>query len=126
MAHSIPRVLVIVVLLFCGASSLAHADSFSLDPSTLTRIDVPGASATFALGINNAGQIVGTYEDDTGFHGFTASGDHFTTIEVPGTTFTQASGINNHGQIVGNHTDADGAAHGYLYDGNSFTSIDVP
>jgi probable HAF family extracellular repeat protein len=37
-----------------------------------TPIDFPGASATFASGINNSGQIVGWYTDETGTHGFLA------------------------------------------------------
>src|SRR6267154_1727619 len=121
MAHSITRGLVIVVLVLFGASSLAHADSLSLDPYTFTRIDVPGASATVALGINNAGQIVGTYTDDTGFHGFTASGDHFTTIDA-----IVAYGINNLGQIAGSNIGSDGLFHGFLDSGGNVTSVDVP
>ena len=54
---------------------------------SLTTIDYPGASDTFASGINNAGQVVGYYEDASGdidAHGFLESGGSFTTINVPG------------------------------------------
>jgi uncharacterized membrane protein len=40
---------------------------------TFTTIDVPGASGSFgtqAYGINNSGQIVGSFQDATGVHGF--------------------------------------------------------
>jgi uncharacterized membrane protein len=121
MSKSAPRVLVIVAMVLCGASSLAQADNFSLTPDSFTRIDVPGASATFALGINNAGQIVGTYTDDTGRHGFAASGNDFTTIDG-----IVAYGINNLGQIVGSNLGTDGLFHGFLDDGSDVASIDVP
>ena len=40
---------------------------------TFTTIDVPGATATIAFGINNRGQIVGLYADVSGaLHGFRA------------------------------------------------------
>jgi hypothetical protein len=35
---------------------------------TFTTIDVPGATFTFAFGINTAGQIVGRFGDATGSH----------------------------------------------------------
>ncbi|HBZ70102.1 MAG TPA: hypothetical protein DEP35_10350 [Deltaproteobacteria bacterium] len=48
------------------------------DGATYTTVDVPGATGTAVSGINNAGEIVGTYTDGTGFHGFRA-----TPIVVP-------------------------------------------
>ncbi len=50
----------------------------------------------------------------------------FTTIDVPGADFlTNVLGINSAGDIVGDYQDATGV-HGFLYDGVSFTTIDVP
>jgi probable HAF family extracellular repeat protein len=49
----------------------------------------------------------------------------FTTIDVPGAGYTVASGINADGQIVGWFTDATGT-HGFLRDGATFTTFDVP
>jgi uncharacterized membrane protein len=51
-----------------GASLDAHG--FVLAKGVLTTIDVPGAITTNAFGINERGDIVGLYEDGTGFHGF--------------------------------------------------------
>src|SRR5215217_4682083 len=58
---------------------------------------------TAACGINNRGQIVGLYNDESGQHGFLLSGGTYTTINFPGasTQGTQAQGINNRGDIVG-------------------------
>ena len=68
---------------------------------TFTQIDVPGATVTNAFGINNAGQIVGTFLNSTGAHGFLDTGGRFTQIDVPGATATNAYGINDNGEIVG-------------------------
>ena len=51
-----------------GGRHVAQAASF-----TFTPIDVPGAISTEASGINPSGQIVGTYNDSTGEHGFLAT-----------------------------------------------------
>jgi probable HAF family extracellular repeat protein len=83
---------------------------------------VPGAfPTTQATGINDAGHIVGNFDNSTGRHGFLDAGGNFTQIDVPGATFTSAFGVNGTGQIVGAV-----AGHGFLDTGGSFTQIDVP
>ena len=54
--------------LLLGGRHVAQAASF-----TFTPIDVPGASSTRAQGITPSGQIVGSYTDSTGRHGFLAT-----------------------------------------------------
>src|SRR5262249_17272140 len=83
-----------------------------------TTIDPPGATQTWANGINDAGQIVGTYRDaDNHAHGFLLDVDgSYTTIDVPGATQTWANGINDAGQMVGWYSYADNHAHGFLLD----------
>ena len=94
---------------------------------TFSQIGVPGALDTFPAGINDAGQIVGTFRDfkDAHEHGFLYAAGAFTTIDVPGSFGTQANGINNFGQIVGSFSDSAGT-HGFLYAGGTFSTIDVP
>ena len=75
------------------AAPLTFADSYMF-----TTIDVPDSTMTTASGINASGQIVGTYTDSSGQHGFEYANGTFTTISGS----TQANGINNTGQIVGN------------------------
>ena len=72
-----------------------------------TTFDVPEAlSYTEAVGINNAGQVVGDYINSAGHtRGFLYSDGVFTTLQAPGTGGTQAAGINDLGQIVGIHYD---------------------
>lgn len=97
-----------------------------------TRLDVPGAAATFAARINARGQIVGGYSRQRLIpaleltHGFLYEDGRFTRLDVPGAVRTQAFGINNAGQIVGEYVDAKGKTHGFLLDGDAFTTIDAP
>ena len=86
------------------------------------------ATDTYAYGINDAGQIVGEFQDARGIHGFlrTSSGT-FTTIDVPGATLTNADGINATGRIVGLFKGAGPGQHAFIRtSGGTFTTIDVP
>jgi hypothetical protein len=95
--------------------------SFLYTGGTFTQIDVPGE----ADGINDAGQIVGSFSNSTGTHGFLDTGRTFTQIDVPGASFTAAGGINDAGQIVGVFINST-VNHGCLDTGGTFTQIDVP
>ena len=110
---------------FGGTDQPHHAP----DALTSTRVEVPDAMSTLALGINDRGQIVGTFRDAEGvIRGFLLAQGVFTPIDVdvPGATRTEPTGINNRGQIVGNFTDAKGVRRGFLFDQGVFTPIDVP
>jgi probable HAF family extracellular repeat protein len=113
-ARSVVQRYVLFVLLtlgfLLGVPLGAHAIVYSF-----TRIDVPGAYNTEAFGINNLGQIVGSYADSnsTGPHGFLARAGKFSVIDVPGAVDTVASGINNLGQIVGSYF-LNGTRHGFV------------
>jgi probable HAF family extracellular repeat protein len=69
-----------------------------------------------SCGINDGGQIVGSFRDaGHKAHGFLrTAGSTFATIDAPGATETHADGINGTGQIVGLFEDAGGKAHGYV------------
>jgi probable HAF family extracellular repeat protein len=101
---------------------------------TYTTLDDPaGNGRTGASGINDAGQIVGTYTEVTlsshgdiftRNHGFIYAGGTYTTRDPPGAAFTFASGINASGQIVGTYNN--GPYHGFLYSGGTYATLDVP
>src|SRR5215472_6172005 len=122
-----PSLYLFALSLTFGATSVALADTF-------TAIDFPGATATFAIGINPRGDIVGNYTVAGHTHGFVLSGDSFTTIDFPGAAFTQATGIDPRGDIVGYYrlahtTDCVATGpdcHAYLLSGGEFTTIDFP
>ena len=112
---------VIRCIYFVGLLIGVSSGSSAATIYTFTTIDVPGAThgpgtnGTNALGINDAGQIVGLF-DATGRHGFLKDGAIFTTIDVPGAIATDAQGINDAGQIVGGFATADDGfvAHGFV------------
>jgi probable HAF family extracellular repeat protein len=77
-------------------------DGFLLSAGKLTTLSFPGATVTEALGLNNLGQVVGSYTDAMGnVHGFIYSNGVFTALNVPGAPDTIVNGINNFGIIVG-------------------------
>jgi uncharacterized membrane protein len=86
---------------------------------TFTTIDPPSAvqETRGSLSINNAGQIVGSFNADVSLpdtHGFVRyTNGTFIQLDVPGAMRTSASGINDTGQIVGAFTDSAGR-HGFL------------
>jgi hypothetical protein len=73
---------------------------FVWDDGRLRKFDAPGSLSTGALGINNAGQVTGSFDDTAGHHGFLLRRDRFSTIDAPGRTVTDAWGINDLGEIV--------------------------
>lgn len=114
------RVLALFIVFMLAFFSTAQADYYAY-----TTLNVPGAYITQAYGINNSGQVSGTYYDTNGQHGFIKSGSTFNTFDAPGANVTYAYGINNSGQVVGYYSDSNGY-HGYLKTGDVFTPVDVP
>ncbi len=82
-----------------------------------TTLNVPtqGVTVTQAFGVNDAGQVVGSFNDATGAtHGFTYLNGAFQSIDVPGATATTVNGINNAGQIVGFYVASNGNTIGFV------------
>ena len=79
---------------------------------------MPGASATQAFGLNDEGEVVGTYNIGTGdnavTHGFTWMHGKFTTVDYPMASATFINGVNDEGDIVGFYTDAKGNTDGFV------------
>lgn len=64
----------------------------------------PGARSSTAFGINDQGDVVGTYIDQNSVqHGFLLRNGEFTVIDFPGARSTIARGINVFGEIVGSY-----------------------
>src|SRR6516225_2327728 len=93
-----------------------------------TTLDVPSTPiAALARGINDSGQIVGTYfNGNLVSHGFLLSNGTLTTLDVPVSINTIPDAINASGQIVGHYQDSRLGVHGFLLSGGSYTRIDVP
>ena len=112
-------------------TALAFTTVLIAKPARFTTIDYPGAVATFAYGINAAGDIVGSYIDTAGKErGFVLSDGTFTSLEwSQDATSTQAWGVNPRGDIVGQYwLSRDGlrTVHGFLLRDGELLAIDVP
>jgi probable HAF family extracellular repeat protein len=77
-----------------------------------------------AHGINNLGQIVG-YQGSHAFL-YNLNDGTYTILDDPLGTNTQALGINDLGQIVGTYTDSANVRHGFLYSAGAYITLDRP
>jgi probable HAF family extracellular repeat protein len=106
----------------------AETPTLSIAASSIfTPVDVPGAIFTFAFGINNADQIVGSSVDASSTSpAFLDSGGSFSLFAVPLAAGSDANGINDAGHIVGTFSDNNGFLHGFLDIGGAFSRFDFP
>ena len=97
-----------------------------------TTIDVPGATATIAVSVNDFGVVVGVYTDAKGVsHGFIDRRGVFTTVTAPhaGTASgqgTSVNGLNNRGVLDGTYIDGTGVNHGFIDQHGTFTTLNDP
>lgn len=108
------------------------SDALAQGQYVFSEIVISQSVETKAIGINAAGQVVGTYatvEDVTSNieHGYLLDGVQITVINFPDSLDTDANGINDNGDIVGTYADRKlRADHGYLVIGGKYASIDLP
>jgi hypothetical protein len=92
-------------------------------------IDVPGSTFTEVLGLANDGDMVGSYGDNNGTHGFLYHNGVFTTLDTPGGN-TLIWGVNDSGNVAGNGSGygCPGGQNscGFFYAGGALTAIAVP
>ncbi|MFZ3210716.1 MAG: hypothetical protein WA188_04315 [Terriglobales bacterium] len=121
-----------VVGIFYDDSGFVHGFLFS-KKGVLTTLDFPGASDTYAFGINDLGRVVGYWDqlDASGnllvFHGFIWEDGSFREVSFPGSAGSSILGNNDPGDFVGlwySSTSPD--EHGYVFSQGRFTSFDVP
>ena len=120
---------------FCNSSGTVHG-FLKTKAGVFTTLDVPfaGATGTEARGINEDGDIVGTYVQTSGPDGaFLLHEGVYTRININGTTSVDAYGINEEGDIVGSYTKCQTSGefptcedHGFLLSEGKLTTIDVP
>lgn len=107
-------VLVSAILASCPT---IQAASFSFTP-----INLPQGISADVEGINDSGQIVGSFLDGVHpYQGFLFDHGTFSVINVPGSGVTEISAINNSGQMVGTF-----GTNGFLYSGGAFITVNVP
>ena len=80
----------------------SRSDGFLYVAGEVTTVDVPGAASTVLNGINDAGEMSGTYTDAAGVqHGFTETGGVFSDVLGPDGSVFLGGHVNNAGQLVG-------------------------
>ena len=96
-----------------------------------TTIDIPTSmvvqglypTVTDVSGINNAGELVGDYNDLNGGHIFIDNNGAFNVVDAPGLSTALPRAINDAGQIAGYYFDAQNQRHTFLA---SPTATNVP
>jgi probable HAF family extracellular repeat protein len=115
-------------MMLCLVLSLAARVQAGYIYTTLTP---PDSSDSSAFGINDQGNVVGSYKNPTGTsqYGFVLSNGVYTPISyLPPPFFgTIVTGVNNAGSMVGyyNHL-ITGSTGGFELSGGTFTPLDVP
>jgi hypothetical protein len=104
------------------AGFLAHVSGTKTVKETYEAVNYPHDGTPFD--VNDLGQIVGSYDNGSGFE---LSDGKFTTIAVPfaGATYTLPYAINNSGEIVGVWGN-DGIATAFTLIAGTYTSIEYP
>lgn len=101
---------------------------YEVNGTTVRQVAVPEDAGGNPTGLNDLGQIVGTYvsfSGNPGVHGYLSDGSTYQTLDRPGSSQTYATGINNAGQIVG-YAYVNGTLQGFLYEGGTYQTISVP
>jgi len=90
-------------------------------------LDVPGASQSFAVDINDRDKIVLQWVDSNGnYEGALYNGKKYTTINVPGAAQSLPNALDRAGDVVFSWADSSGKFHGALLQGKNFSTFDDP
>jgi len=123
------RVLAVMlgIIIVLATLTISSADTYYSD----TYLHTPLNAGYTPEGINNAGTIVGYYNDGTlpiKNHGFILSGGStYLPLDFPGSASTNCTHINDAGTIVGYYRDTQGYYHGFIQlNGASPTSLNYP
>jgi hypothetical protein len=128
-SHSRLRTALLLLSLSLCASAFSQQITAKLSSRTetgfqYTTLQVPGSSSTVAYGVNNLGDIVGTFVSNSVQSGFIYSAGNFQTIACPGAGWTVAQGINDNGVIVG--WCGFQGAQGFIYQNGSYSYVTYP
>ena len=112
---------------FCTSTKTGLFTGFVYSAGKFTAINFPKSNGTQAIGINDAGDVVGAYLDSASVqHGFVKKGSKYTRIDVTGDTTPYAWAINNSGQMVVFALNSAGGYDSFVYNGKTFKKIADP
>ena len=111
-----------------GASG-QHA--FMVHAGVFHRVNIPGfpSATAIAMGINDFGDITGSFNGNGSDFGFLLHNGRLTIISFPGATGgTFPQSINNQDVIVGTYflNEQRSGAHGFMWKNGAFTNIEFP
>jgi len=113
-----------------GGDSGVRSHAFLRKGDTFSIIDFPGYDAASANGINDLGQIVGTYfnTDDDMWKGFfyDEATSAYSSISVTDSIDTKLHDINDDGWIIGEYTDPGDHRHGFVKIDDVYTEMIFP
>lgn len=115
----------------------AGTQTFVDEDGTSTNINLPtGDYGVGAVGINNAGEVIGNYEgfatvngvpsDNFSNFGFLYDKGTVTPLIPTGAFSSNPFAINNHGEVYGLYADANHDLHLFLYDKGIYTTLNPP
>lgn len=106
----------VLSLVLLSASVAAHADiRYAVTPI--------GPAGSMPAGINNSGQVVGSFTAGDVTHAFLYAGARFVDLGTLGGTYSVARGINDAGAVVGASDTAAGNTHAFVYANGKMTDI---
>jgi len=114
---------------YWDTTSAHHKHGIVVYSSSSATVNYPGASDTYAMGINNWGSIVGFYLDSSNnYQGFELKNGKYTKIHYPGSLWTTVGSINDNGVIVGSYTNpqSTGHGHGFTLKNGVYKTLDNP
>jgi len=112
---------------FCTSTKTGLFEGFVYSGGKFTAINFPKSNGTQAIGINDAGDVVGAYLDSASVqHGFVKKGAKYTSVDVKGDTTPYAWAINNSGQMVVFAVSSAGTYQSFVYNGKTFKKIADP
>lgn len=101
---------------------------FTYDGNTFTRISVPNQEFTVLRGLNNAGEIAGSFGTGAYNNAFVLIGSTFHDVTPPpgGWVAALANGVNSLGEAAGNVVGGLSQDNGFAYLKGKFRTITVP
>jgi uncharacterized membrane protein len=108
------------------AGTVSGGPSFTSPTFTNINKLLPVNDNSQATGVNDAGTVVGFYQEGQNFTAFADKRGAITSFQFPGSMSTQALGVNDLGEIVGDYIGADGEMFGFLDKNGVFSTINPP